>query len=157
MTQDANADRPDVIARPPLLLLVAILAAIAGEYIWPLSFDSPDVVAWIGGALMLVAVGVVFGSAGYFRKKGTNVETWKPTENLVTTGLYAYSRNPIYLAFMEFFIGLGLASGNGWYFILLPALYLLLRYGVIAREETYLTGKFGDVYRGYQKKVRRWI
>ncbi len=157
MPQTNPPDHARVIASPPLIMLGLFLAALAAEYFWPVSFVRPVLLYWAGMGMMGIAGAVIIGSAGYFHKKGTNVETWKPTETLVTTGLYAYSRNPIYSAFLIFFTGLGIASGNGWNFILLPVLYLLLRHGVIAREEIYLTDKFGDTYRQYQAKVRRWL
>ena len=71
-------------------------------------------------------------------------------------GPYRFSRNPIYLAMMLGLVGLAIAF-KPWILVALLAFYAVTRYGVIAREEAYLTRKFGDVYRGYQSQVRRWL
>ncbi len=54
-------------------------------------------------------------------------------------------------------IGLAIAFDSLWIVVTLVPFYLVIRYGVVAREEAYLERKFGDVYRGYKSRVRRWL
>jgi protein-S-isoprenylcysteine O-methyltransferase Ste14 len=104
-----------------------------------------------------VAIQILTSAIGRFRAAGTNVPTPMPTKALVTDGLYAYSRNPIYTALTLIYLGLAIAANSVWSVVFLVPILLIIRYGVIAREERYLERKFGDAYAEYQKRVRRWI
>ena len=87
----------------------------------------------------------------------TPVDPLKPTTALVTEGPFRYSRNPIYVALTLLYVGVALLiNALGILLLVVPAL-VMLRYGVIAREEAYLTRKFGDAYRQYTAQVRRWL
>ena len=98
----AKSDRPDVIARPPRIayLLLAIGALL--EWFRPLSLLPPGWPAalhyGLGGLLVVLGLAVVTVALRAFRRAGTNVETQKPTIALVTDGVYAWSRNPMYVA-----------------------------------------------------------
>jgi len=92
-----------------------------------------------------------------FGAAGTNVPTPLPAKAVVTTGLYSYSRNPIYCSMILIYSGLAIGAASVWSFVLLVPVLLLIRYGVIAREERYLDGKFGAPYIEYRARVRRWI
>ena len=90
-------------------------------------------------------------------KAGSNVPTNRPTTTIVETGPYRFTRNPIYLGMCLALIGLGVAFDDLWLLIVLVPFWLVIRYGVVAREEAYLDRKFSDVYRGYRSRVRRWL
>jgi protein-S-isoprenylcysteine O-methyltransferase Ste14 len=92
-----------------------------------------------------------------FRRARTNVETPKPALALVTDGVYARSRNPMYLAIGVLLAGVAALADSGWLALLLVPLLGVLRIGVIAREERYLDRKFGPPYRAYRARVRRWL
>jgi protein-S-isoprenylcysteine O-methyltransferase Ste14 len=81
----------------------------------------------------------------------------KPTTALVTEGPFRYSRNPIYVALTLLYVGVALLINALWILLLIVPAVLVLRYGVIAREEAYLARKFGDAYRQYMAQVRRWL
>ena len=91
------------------------------------------------------------------RKAGTRVETYKPTTTIVVTGPYRFTRNPIYVGMFLGLIGLAIAFDSLWILATLTLFWLVIRYGVVAREEAYLGRKFGDVYLGYKSRVRRWL
>src|SRR5262249_2041430 len=80
-----------------------------------------------------------------------------PPPATVESGPYRFTRNPIYLGLFLGLIGLAIAFDNLWLLIMLVPFALVIRYGVVAREEAYLERKFGDVYRGYRSRVRRWL
>jgi protein-S-isoprenylcysteine O-methyltransferase Ste14 len=81
----------------------------------------------------------------------------QPTAALVTEGPFRYSRNPIYVALTLLYLGVALLINALWILLLVVPAVLVLRYGVIAREEAYLAWKFGDTYRQYTAQVRRWL
>jgi protein-S-isoprenylcysteine O-methyltransferase Ste14 len=90
-------------------------------------------------------------------RAGTNVPTNRPSTTIVESGPYRLTRNPIYVGMFLGLIGLGLAFDNLWLLLVLVPFALVIRYGVVAREEAYLERKFGDAYRGYRARVRRWL
>ena len=81
----------------------------------------------------------------------------QPVRVLVTTGIHGWSRNPIYIGMCLLYAGLGLAARSPWVLILALPLLILLRYGVVAREEAYLERRFGAAYTDYKARVRRWL
>ena len=91
------------------------------------------------------------------RKAGTRVETYKPTTAIVVNGPYRFTRNPIYLGMVLGQIGVAVAFDSLWILATLVLFYLVIRYGVIAREEAYLERRFDDLYLGYKSRVRRWL
>ena len=96
-------------------------------------------------------------AAGQFRRLGTPPEPWKPTTALATGGLYRLSRNPIYVGFAVTYLGFAVAMDSPVALaLLIPCLIVVDRF-VIAREERYLEGRFGDAFRAYRNEVRRWL
>ncbi|MCJ8304221.1 isoprenylcysteine carboxylmethyltransferase family protein, partial [Shewanella sp.] len=87
----------------------------------------------------------------------TNIEPWKPTTKIISTGIYAYSRNPIYLAFCTIPLGLGLFFSHIWLMLSVIPACISVYYLAIRPEEAYLTEKFGDEYLAYRSRVRRWL
>ena len=83
--------------------------------------------------------------------------TNQPARVLVTTGIYRWTRNPIYLGFLLVYGGIGVATQSPWVLILTLPLAITVRYGVVAREEAYLERRFGDAYLDYKPRVRRWL
>jgi protein-S-isoprenylcysteine O-methyltransferase Ste14 len=81
----------------------------------------------------------------------------QPVRALVTTGIHGWSRNPIYVGMFLLYAGIGIAAPSPWVLILALPLVVILRYGVVAREEAYLERRFGDAYRDYKARVRRWL
>ena len=75
----------------------------------------------------------------------------------MTTGIHGWSRNPIYVGMFLVYGGIGLAARSPWVLVLALPLAVTLRYGVVAREESYLEQRFGDAYRDYKARVRRWL
>jgi protein-S-isoprenylcysteine O-methyltransferase Ste14 len=155
-----DAETAGVIARPPLLFLAALLLGFVWDWLLPLPFPVPgtDLVHWLsGGALILV--GLALGVAGIrdFSQAGTPVPTNQPTRALVTTGIHGRSRNPIYLGMFLIYGGIGLVAQSPWVLLITLPLAITIRYGVVAREEAYLERRFGDTYRDYKARVRRWL
>jgi protein-S-isoprenylcysteine O-methyltransferase Ste14 len=105
----------------------------------------------------VVALVIIFGAAGRFRAAGTNIPPSLPTTALVTDGIYTRTRNPFYLGSTLVYCGLAVAAGSLWAIVLLVPLLWVINVGVIAREERYLERRFGEAYRTYKGRVRRWV
>jgi protein-S-isoprenylcysteine O-methyltransferase Ste14 len=158
-----DAGTAGVIARPPLLFLAALLLGFVADHLLPLTFPVPRIglVHWISAiiASSLILIGIAVFAAGIrnFSSAATPVQGTKPTRALVTTGIHGWSRNPIYLGMFLVYGGIGIAVRSPWILILTLPLAILIRYGVVAREEAYLERRFGDAYLDYKRRVRRWL
>jgi protein-S-isoprenylcysteine O-methyltransferase Ste14 len=148
------------IARPPLLFLAALLLGFVLDRLLPLPFPVPgiDLVHRIaGGSLTLLGLALAAAGIRNFSRAGTPVRSIKPTRALVTAGIHGWTRNPIYLGMFLLYAGIGVAARSPWALLLTLPLAITIRYGVVAREETYLERRFGDAYRNYKARVRRWL
>ena len=149
-----------VIARPPLLYVGALLLGLAADHLLPLPFDVPKaglVHSTIAGLVVVVGLALMAAGIRDFSRGGTPVPTNQPTRTLVTTGTHRWSRNPIYVGMFFIYLGIGLAARSPWIVILTLPLAITVRYGVVAREEAYLERRFGNAYRDYKSRVRRWL
>jgi protein-S-isoprenylcysteine O-methyltransferase Ste14 len=148
-----------VIARPPLLFLVALLLGFILDHLLPspLAIPRTDLHRIIAGLLILIGLAVFAAGISNFSSAATPVQGTRPTRTLVTTGIHGWSRNPIYLGMFLVYGGIGVALRSQWILILTLPLAFTMRYGVVAREETYLERRFGDIYRDYKARVRRWL
>lgn len=152
-------DHAGVIAPPPLIFGGVLFVALLLDWIidavgFGLPF-YPQMVA--GGVLAVAGLALIIVAAAQFRVAQTNIEPWKPTTSLITTGIYGYTRNPIYLGMAIGFVGLSLLTDSLLALLALPVALVIMHHGVILREEHYLEGKFGADYRKYRDRVRRWI
>ncbi len=160
MNSPHPADSPGVWFPPPFIYLTTFGVSWWLNRVWPTQLISESFVA--DSALVakpLVVAGVVLAMAGLFSfaKHRTTIEPSKKASKLITDGLYRISRNPIYLGFTAMYLAATLRTNNTWALLcLLPVLAIMNRH-VIAREERHLTAVFGDSYRAYCQKVRRWL
>jgi protein-S-isoprenylcysteine O-methyltransferase Ste14 len=154
-------DTPDtahVIVRPPIALGVAVIAGLALNWLVPLPFMPAGLPAvWLGAAVFVLALALFAWAVVTMTRAGSNVPTSLPTTTIVDKGPYGVTRNPIYLSMFLALTGLAIALDNLWLLMMLALFALVIRYGVVAREEAYLERKFGDVYRSYRSRVRRWL
>ncbi len=154
-----SKNHPGVYVPPPLIYAVFFFSSVVLDRVVPFG----DV--WLNPAIRNI-FGIIFISCSlfaiipalqrFFVTKNTLI-TIKPASSLQTTGIYAYSRNPMYLGLANLYTGLAVFFGNPWTFLLLPALILVIYYFVIRKEEQYLHHAFGEQYVLYKSKVRRWI
>jgi protein-S-isoprenylcysteine O-methyltransferase Ste14 len=158
--QPRDAATPSVITRPPLLYLACLLLGLALDRVLPLPLDLPGtaLMQWMaGGGLILIGVAIVAAGIRNFSRAATPVPSNQPVRVLVTAGIHGWSRNPIYVGMFLVYAGIGIAARSPWILILALPLAITLRYGVVAREEAYLERRFGDAYRDYKARVRRWL
>jgi protein-S-isoprenylcysteine O-methyltransferase Ste14 len=142
---------------PPGWLLVALMSAVALHHWLPLAQLWHPPLCWLGalalGAGLMLAV---FG-IGAFRRAGTPVIPFEPSTALVTTGVYRFTRNPMYLGLSLILTGTAVMLGSVGAFLPLPLLVWILRSGYIQAEERFLEELFGGDYLRYKNLVRRWM
>jgi protein-S-isoprenylcysteine O-methyltransferase Ste14 len=149
-----------VIARSPLIFSAALLLGLAADRLLPRPFPVPGtdpVRRTSGGSVILIGLALAAAGIRNFSRAATPVRSKEPTRVLVTTGIHGRSRNPIYLGMFLVYGGIGIGVPSPWTLILTLPLAITIRYGVVAREEAYLEGRFGDAYRDYKARVRRWL
>lgn len=143
--------------RPPFVYLGAIVLGLAIHALWPVRFVPPSLGAPLGVVLALVAVALFLSALRTFRAAGTPVPGNRPATTIVRTGPYRFSRNPIYLAFSLFQLGLAFWTNSLGLLITLVLAVALMSFVVIPREERYLEARFPAEYVPYKASVRRWI
>jgi protein-S-isoprenylcysteine O-methyltransferase Ste14 len=151
-------DTAHVVIRPPIAWALAVLAGLTLDWLVPLPFMPRAVAAgWLGGTLFALALALLVWAIVTITRAGSHVPTNMPTTAIVDAGPYRVTRNPIYLAMILGLVALAIAFDSLWLLATLVPFALVIRYGVVAREEAYLERRFDDVYRRYRSRVRRWI
>jgi protein-S-isoprenylcysteine O-methyltransferase Ste14 len=160
MSHSSDTTAKDVavpgLLRPPLVLLAAIILGVVANWIRPLPFIAST--SALAGLVVVAAAVLLFVlSIREFRAAGTSVRGNERTTMIVRTGPYRFSRNPIYLAFVLFLLGLALSLNNLWLLVALAAFASVISMMVIPREERFLERNFQAPYSEYKATVRRWL
>ena len=145
---------------PPLVFVIGLALGYGLHRLWPVPVFPEDwleirrYLTWffVGSGILFFLWAVVTMFAA-----GTSPEPHSPAEALVTHGPYQFSRNPIYAAFSLIYIGVAMGRNWLWVLLLLPPVLWLLGRWIIRGEERYLTDLFGEPYREYCQRVRRWL
>lgn len=155
-----HSDTAGVIAPPPLLALGVVIVGLLLDWLMPAYLLSLllSLTARIVLGVLLIAGGAALVGVGdrLFRRAGTEVKPWKPSTALVTDGVYAYVRNPMYVGGTVILAGLAILLASDWMLVLTIVFVPLIHFGVVKREERYLAAKFGEPYRRYMKAVPRY-
>jgi len=159
MTVDSTPDNAGIAIPPPRLFIGTALAALALHFLirdptW--GFTAPTRYA-IAAVLVMSGTWLMAGATKVFSRFGTNIEPWKPATTLVRTGVFRWTRNPMYLSMTVLYLALAIGINSVVAMILFVPLILVIRYFVIAREEKYLERRFGVEYLSFKAEVRRWI
>lgn len=142
---------------PPLMVLAGILCQLLIAYLAPVRPLLSEMWQYVGIGLMALGFATVVFMARSFRKNETTIIPDGQPSRLMETGLFAYSRNPIYVAMAVLLIGSGLAGGQIWSLAVVPVFVILVQQIWIAKEEANLEAEFGQIYRNYKMRVRRWL
>src|SRR5262249_49043410 len=153
-----TTETANVVVRPPIAWAIAVLAGLGLHWLMPLRLLPTAVPAgWLGAMVFVLALALFGWAIATISRAGSNVPTNMPTTTIVDAGPYRFTRNPIYLGMVLGLIGLAIAIDDLWLLLTIVPFALVIRYGVVAREEAYLERRFGDVYRRYRSRVRRWL
>ena len=152
-------DHPNIspMVHPPLVaLLFIVLAYFLGRFVI-VPFVAPVLLQNVGLGLSFVGFLLGLGALREFRKAHTTLNPHGSVRQVVTAGVYRFTRNPIYLGFLLMVIGFPLNSGLYWGFLMAPLYIIMMTRLVIEREEAYLEEKFKGHYTSYKSSVRRWL
>ena len=154
-----HQDGAAVRVPPPLVYLAAVLAGVPlHAFVLPLPIEI-FLPARIGlaSAVALAGLWLMAGAARLFRRTGQDPKPWRDTPEIISTGVYRVTRNPMYggMALLQAGIGVGLA--NGWIVALIVPVLAVIYVSAIRPEEAYLERKFGAAYVEYRSRVRRWF
>ena len=150
-------DRPNVLILPPLLYGTGLAVAFLLQWLAPHPIVSSNARFWVGGVVLALGVFLAVWGRRVMEQAGTNVNPTQPTTALVVTGPFRLSRNPLYIALTLVYVALALLADALWALVLLLPVLVVLHYGVVRREERYLEAKFGEAYRHYRARVRRYV
>ena len=158
MNMKSESKRPRTLILPP----APYAAAIAGgwwldRHVSPLTFDGgaashPLGWLWLSAGLLLFV-----WTLWTFHRHRTTVNPYAGASELCTGGPFVFSRNPIYLGDWFILVGVALLLNTAWPLAFAPLIWAMIRFGVIRHEEAHLEARFGDAYRNYKVRVRRWL
>jgi protein-S-isoprenylcysteine O-methyltransferase Ste14 len=153
-------DGANVRIPPPFLPLLTVLVGVGLNFIWPLAVGA-SLPVWIrivlGAILVAAGFGLAVGAMKRFIATGQRPEPWETTPEIVESGPFRFTRNPMYVGMVLFCVAIGVMLANGWILILSPLCALGIQYVAIRHEEAYLEQKFGEQYLAYKRNVRRWL
>ncbi len=148
---------PGLAVHPPVVYLLALLAGVGLNFLWPIR----PLPGWWGVAagILLIALGTAImpSVVSRFRRAGTAFDPHKPASALITDGPYRFSRNPGYVALTLWYLGIGLVLNNAWILLLVIVPVFIMDRWAIPREEWHLEEKFGQEYVQYKARVPRWL
>lgn len=142
---------------PPVYFLCALLLMVFLDRDYPMALLVTAPLNYGGIPFIALGLGISAGGALLFHQAGTPVVPFEPARALVTAGLYRFSRNPMYLGLVIILGGVWLLLGTLTPLLVPPAFFVLLQRAFVRREERILEQTFGDEYRDYRRRVRRWL
>lgn len=152
--------RPSNFPWPPLIYVAAIAASILLHFLYKLPWLAQplsDILFAIGWLFVAGGVALIVSALRAMKAARTSPMPTVAATHLVTSGAFAVTRNPIYLANTLVMIGIGLIAGMAWFLLLAIVAAFLTQKAAIEPEERHLDARFGKRYREYAKKVRRWV
>lgn len=155
MIAEELRDSPRVMSCPPLVFLAAL--GIGWFVNWLLPIQLPLRLPVSGGILGLCGAALGLWGVRALHRAGTSVRPGHPVTALVTDGPYQYTRNPLYIGLTTICLGIVLATGVLWMLVTLTPTLALVHWKIVRREEQFLEAKFGEPYRIYKRRVRRWV
>lgn len=145
---------PAIRFPPPLVFLVLLGAGLAADHL--LGLPHPRL-HWLSGAIpILLGSGLLLAANRRFRRAGEDPLPWTPTDTIIDTGIYAHTRNPMYLGMALIYLGIAVLLASLGAVAFFPAAVLLTA-RFIRKEEAYLRSRLGEPYQAYCRKVRRWL
>ncbi|NNL68216.1 MAG: isoprenylcysteine carboxylmethyltransferase family protein [Myxococcales bacterium] len=143
---------------PPFVPLIALAVGMAVHALLPLGLPIAGALRWLlAGALVSAGIALLAAAFGLFQATGQDPAPWETTPEVISTGVYARTRNPMYVSMALLQAGIGVALANAWVVLLVPVTCWVIARIAIRHEETYLERKFGAAYTDYKARVRRWI
>ena len=150
-------DNPGVIAFSPLIWLVNAVISVLVHLSIRVPIMSHRVCLACGVLFVILAATLALWAFRTMKAGGTNILPSEPALTIVRNGPFRFTRNPVYFAFYLLHIALRFLLNDWITLLFVVPLALVFHYGVVLREEKYLTAKFGESYLQYKREVRWWI
>ena len=157
MISERSKDCPDVIAYPPIIYFGWFGVGLVLDWLVPLHSYACESSHIAGGILGFIGTVIGLWGVHAFHRAGTNVRPNRPVTALVTDGPFRFSRNPLYVAMTVIYLGMTLSTGSWWPLAALLPTLAMVHWRIVLREEQFLEAKFGEAYRDYKTRVRRWV
>ena len=147
------------IIPPPVLFLLCLIAGSIVHRWRPRAIAAYPFEIGLGAGCVLIAIAFTFGSLAFreMRRHRTPIEPWEEPRRLVTSGPFRFSRNPLYVTLVASQLAIAIMVNSRWLLASAAMLVVLLDRIIIVREEAILGRMFGDAYRDYKVRVRRWL
>ena len=142
---------------PPVYLLGTLVLMWLLQHFLPVYRFVQPPLAYAGIVVILIGVVMTAISAGLFLKVDTGLVPFDEAKVLVTSGLYRFTRNPMYLGMFMMLLGVGFMFGAVSALLPIPVFFLIIRNNFVLGEERFCEAAFGQEFRDYKAKVRRWI
>lgn len=154
---NAYRARPNTIAWPPIIAAIAVIMSLLAELFYKLPFPDGPAYRSIGMLIVVFVIALDLWSIMTLRAAHTTVMPTRKSTNLVTSGPFRFSRNPIYVGNILLLLGLSLIFSNVWFVLFAMLAAFAIQKFAIDREELHLLALFGAEYEAYCRRVRRWI
>jgi protein-S-isoprenylcysteine O-methyltransferase Ste14 len=154
---ELKRDHASVVINPFVIYIGLAVVAILLQIVLPLSFIPAIPARVLGVFLIVLNFGFGLPAIRAMLQAKTSPNPLRPATTLLLNGVYRRTRNPMYVGLTLVFAGLLIFLQNVWGLLFVPLIVWLVTIWVIIPEETYLDEKFGDEYRQYKSRVRRWI
>jgi|SRR3989344_407306 len=154
-----NIERAVPIYPPPYLYGWPLLIGLGLNIIFPLPFLPQEFFIprlFVGTVLVAAGISLIVWAVKTLFKSNVDPR-FKPVGGIVQSGPFGYTRNPMYVSFTLIYLGISTIVNTLWPLLFLPIVIAVLYYGVIRREECYLASRFGEEYKNYRTRVRRWL
>jgi protein-S-isoprenylcysteine O-methyltransferase Ste14 len=142
---------------PPVYLLISLLLMLVLHYQLPLLRLIPVPYTYTGISLIIAGLALAILGAGMFRRADTPVRPFQKSTTLLVHGLFRYSRNPMYLGLLLILLGTAILLGSLSPFLVILVFFVIIQEGYVKHEERFLEELFGEAYRSYKRRVRRWF
>ena len=154
---EPSSNTPQVLVFPPILFVGTLTLSLLLHWWKPIAMLPALLARILGLSLPIFSLLLVRAAEKCMKGAGTNIRPDQPSLSVVTGGPFRFTRNPMYLGSIGLYLALAFLLNTVWPLLLLPIMLAVLHWGVVRREERYLEARFGDPYRQYRARVRRWI
>jgi protein-S-isoprenylcysteine O-methyltransferase Ste14 len=145
-----------MLTHPPTLLLLALVLQVALALAPDPVRALPGIVQASGGVLIVLGIALNVAAERGFKREDTAVRPFEPPRSLVTAGVFRWTRNPMYLGLVLILLGTAIVLASLWALVVVPAFFALMD-RLIRHEEALMEATFGEEYRNYLRRARRWL
>ena len=145
------------IIYPPIWLVLGLITIFALNELMPGVRFTSSLGQIVGGLIIFVGLVLLLLAGGLFKRAGTDLVPFKNVSALVTSGIYRYTRNPMYLGMTAILLGCGITVGAALSLVVAPVFMVIIELRFIRPEEEMLRGLFPQEFPQYCTRVRRWL